>query len=48
MLTDLFINYFTMSSESKKAAMSSLELLKASGTLVVADTGDFEVSSYTV
>jgi len=28
--------------ESKKAAMSSLELLKASGTLVVADTGDFE------
>ena len=23
--------------------MSSLELLKASGTLVVADTGDFEV-----
>jgi len=31
-----------MSSESKKAAMSSLELLKASGTLVVADTGDFE------
>ena len=33
-----------MSSDSKKAAMSSLEQLKASGTLVVADTGDFEVS----
>lgn len=32
----------TMSSDSKKPAMSSLELLKASGTLVVADTGDFE------
>jgi len=31
-----------MSSESKKPAMSSLELLKASGTIVVADTGDFE------
>jgi len=29
-------------SDSKKTAMSSLELLKASGTLVVADTGDFE------
>jgi hypothetical protein len=32
-----------MSSDSKKSAMSSLEQLKASGTLVVADTGDFEV-----
>ena len=31
-------------SESKKTAMSSLDLLKASGTLVVADTGDFEVT----
>jgi len=31
-----------MSSESKRSAMSSLEQLKASGTLVVADTGDFE------
>eukprot|EP00088_Acartia_fossae_P065148 TRINITY_DN8027_c0_g1_i4.p1 TRINITY_DN8027_c0_g1~~TRINITY_DN8027_c0_g1_i4.p1 ORF type:complete len:329 (-),score=118.14 TRINITY_DN8027_c0_g1_i4:1341-2327(-) len=31
-----------MSSDSKKAAMSSLEQLKATGTLVVADTGDFE------
>ena len=29
-------------SDSKKPAMSSLEQLKASGTLVVADTGDFE------
>ncbi|XP_023322470.1 transaldolase [Eurytemora carolleeae] len=29
-------------SENKKTAMSSLDLLKASGTLVVADTGDFE------
>jgi len=31
-----------MSSDSKKSAMSCLEQLKASGTLVVADTGDFE------
>jgi len=31
-----------MSSDSKKPTMSSLEQLKASGTLVVADTGDFE------
>lgn len=30
---------------SKKPAMSSLEQLKASGTLVVADTGDFEAIS---
>ena len=30
-------------SESKKVAMSTLEQLKSSGTLVVADTGDFEV-----
>ena len=29
-------------SVSKKPTMSSLEQLKASGTLVVADTGDFE------
>jgi transaldolase len=29
-------------SDSKKTAMSSLEQLKATGTLVVADTGDFE------
>jgi len=29
-------------SESKKVAMSTLEQLKSSGTLVVADTGDFE------
>jgi transaldolase len=29
-------------SDTKKTAMSSLELLKESGTLVVADTGDFE------
>ena len=29
-------------SDSKKPTMSSLEQLKASGTLVVADTGDFE------
>jgi len=34
-----------MSSDSKKPAMSSLEQLKASGTLVVADTGDFEAIS---
>jgi hypothetical protein len=27
----------------KKIAMSSLELLKATGTHIVADTGDFEV-----
>ncbi len=32
-----------MSSDSKKTAMSCLEQLKASGTVVVADTGDFEV-----
>ena len=32
-----------MPSENKKAAMSSLEQLKASGTHIVADTGDFEV-----
>lgn len=31
-----------MSSETKKATMSSLELLKATGTHIVADTGDFE------
>ena len=33
-----------MSSTSpvKKSAMSALEQLKATGTLVVADTGDFE------
>ena len=36
----------TMSSESKRSAMSSLEQLKASGTLVVADTGDFEVGCF--
>jgi len=34
-----------MSSDSKKPAMSSLEQLKAAGTLVVADTGDFEAIS---
>ena len=32
-------------SESKKPKMSSLEQLRASGTLVVADTGDFEAIS---
>jgi len=34
-----------MSSDSKKPTMSSLEQLKAAGTLVVADTGDFEAIS---
>jgi len=34
-----------MSSDSKKPTMSSLDQLKASGTLVVADTGDFEAIS---
>jgi len=34
-----------MSSDSKKPTMSSLEQLKSSGTLVVADTGDFEAIS---
>ena len=29
-------------SDNKKPKMSSLEQLRASGTLVVADTGDFE------
>ena len=32
-------------SDSKKPTMSSLEQLKMSGTLVVADTGDFEAIS---
>jgi hypothetical protein len=32
-----------MPAENKKTAMSSLELLKATGTHIVADTGDFEV-----
>ena len=51
LFTDLFYlqrdsstNLFIMS-DSKKVAMSSLEQLKSSGTLVVADTGDFEVQS---
>merc|ERR1712106_485559 len=35
----------TRNTISKKPAMSSLEQLKASGTLVVADTGDFEAIS---
>ncbi len=33
-----------MPSETKKPAMSSLEQLKATGTFIVADSGDFEVS----
>ena len=33
-----------MPSDTKKAAMSSLDQLKATGTFIVADTGDFEVS----
>ena len=32
-------------SDSKKIKMSCLEQLKASGTMVVADTGDFEAIS---
>merc|ERR1712106_986627 len=35
----------TLQNKSKKPTMSSLEQLKASGTLVVADTGDFEAIS---
>jgi hypothetical protein len=34
-----------MPSETKKPAMSSLEQLKATGTFIVADSGDFEVSA---
>merc|ERR1712066_962741 len=34
-----------MGTDTKKTAMTSLEQLKASGTMVVADTGDFEAIS---
>ena len=41
LISDIKLTRVIMS-DNKKPKMSSLEQLRASGTLVVADTGDFE------